>query len=93
VLPLHRLRLDDNNRLGNRLCNRLDNRFGVVVVFRHCVCVFHNRIILLLSSIVKLNQEPFWNYSRLDFTPSLPLEAIVNPHYNHCHCCCHAGDE
>jgi len=52
MLPLHRLRLDDNNRLGNRLCNR----FGVVVVFRHCVCVFHNRIILLLSSIVKANR-------------------------------------
>ena len=56
MLPLHRLRLDDNNRLGNRLCNRLGNRFGVVVVFRHCVCVFHNRIILLLSSIVKANR-------------------------------------
>ena len=50
------------------------------------VCVSHECIIPSVSSIVKANQEPIWNYSRLDFTPSLPLEAVVNPHDNHCHC-------
>ena len=60
--------------------------FPVVVVSYEC-------IIPSVSSIVKANQEPFWNYSRLDLAPSLPLETVVDPHDNHCHCCCHADDE
>ena len=61
-----------------------------------CLCVVvvcHDCIIPSRSSIVKANQEPIWNYSRLDLAPSLPLEATVKPHAYDGHCCCHADGE
>ena len=93
MLPLHGHGLD--NRLGSRLLDRLGNRLVGVFVFviHHCFCPFQRTVVVLYaciipseSSKVKPNKGLFRNFLRLDFTPTLPLEAVVNPHDNHCHC-------